>query len=884
MVLLTVLNSGPAELPLAVVPILVGPLQALLALLPAILVGLGSALAAAFKPRTILLLLRLLWRQKVVVVALAAVTTAGIVLIPRWRGEPVMDAAAFDTDRSYAAFRGGPDRRGWIPGWPDPVLDVRHWAVTEPHRTFYSSPAVVGDYVFTVSAHVTPFNITGSGRIQCFDAETGRQIWTDRIRDLRATFSSPAVYGNYLVVGEGLHFVKDARIICLDSRTGETRWTYRTGCHVESSPVIADGRVYVGAGSDGIYCLALEPDENGDPVLLWHRPGEIYVDAESSPVVQDGLVIMGLGFHGNAVVALDAVTGEERWRRDTPYPVFASPTWHGDRLFIGMGNADFVNAAEQIWANESARLRTEEGWTDEQIEAIADRWQPGGAVWSLDPKDGSVQWKFPTPRAVIGSVVANDDHVFFGARDGTLYKLDRHAGQPEASWNALAPLLASPALGEDHIYVTSNAGILFALRQDTLEPVMQSLLWDVPPGPTDYFLSSPTVSHGRVFVGTPAIGLLALGEPGQPPPPVWKGPHGGPGATGVSDTTALPPRMGVAALYPPDGETPGLTVTAPMALGDATAFIPYRRIDNSAGILALSLADGGDSALARLWDTPLPAAPVQSPVLDDTTLYVLTPTDSGSELHVIDAVTGAIRHTRGFPAGTGDLLLTDRHLLIRETPDRLAALTLNADHDVPPDVAWRFSGTVTGSPHAAGPRVALISTEPDVLTLLDAGTGAPLWRVPIANPTGAGPVMRGTRIWLATATGVESRDVLDGSLDWHAPVGPVTEPLILSGRTLLARSADGPWLVLDAGTGSRRGQWDAGELRPMASGDGIYSVGSRGFVRGSLAQPAARPDVWMRWNAREHGAITRAPLMHEGRLVLATERGVVLATGVELNP
>ena len=49
---------------LAVVPILVGPLQVLLAMLPAILLGLGSALLALFKPRTFKLALRILWRLK----------------------------------------------------------------------------------------------------------------------------------------------------------------------------------------------------------------------------------------------------------------------------------------------------------------------------------------------------------------------------------------------------------------------------------------------------------------------------------------------------------------------------------------------------------------------------------------------------------------------------------------------------------------------------------------------------------------------------------------------------------------------------------------------------------------------------------------------------
>ena len=49
----------------AVIPILVGPLQVLMAMLPAILLGIGSALLALFKPATFKLAIKLLWRVKV---------------------------------------------------------------------------------------------------------------------------------------------------------------------------------------------------------------------------------------------------------------------------------------------------------------------------------------------------------------------------------------------------------------------------------------------------------------------------------------------------------------------------------------------------------------------------------------------------------------------------------------------------------------------------------------------------------------------------------------------------------------------------------------------------------------------------------------------------
>ena len=50
-----------------------------------------------------------------------------------------------------------------------------------------------------------------------------------------------------LVVGDGLLMVSDKGVAtCLDARTGAPRWTARLGGNVSSSPLLADGRVYVG--------------------------------------------------------------------------------------------------------------------------------------------------------------------------------------------------------------------------------------------------------------------------------------------------------------------------------------------------------------------------------------------------------------------------------------------------------------------------------------------------------------------------------------------------------------------------------------------------------------------------------------------------------------
>ncbi|MCX8038631.1 MAG: PQQ-binding-like beta-propeller repeat protein, partial [Candidatus Sumerlaeia bacterium] len=341
-----------------VVPILIGPLQILLVILGGAVVAFGGLFLALFRPAGARKALRILWRQKIpIVVAVVLVWAAAFGLPQLHRGGG--GKAAVPGFVECPMLRGGPDRRGYLASEtaaPDPMLGEWNWAFAQEARTFYSSPAVDGRYVYVASAEKKVFSDTGN--IFCLDAATGEVVWRDNLKGYRATFSSPAVAGDAVVCGEGLHYTADARIVCLDRRTGEVRWEHRTASHVESSPCIYNGKVYVGAGDDGIYCLDLEPESPPAAKIVWHKPGAEYPDAESAPAALDGKVYIGLGLGGRAVCCLDAETGDEIWRTPTPYPVWSAPSVVAGRLYVGMGNGNFVESAEEVWAATLKEMRS----------------------------------------------------------------------------------------------------------------------------------------------------------------------------------------------------------------------------------------------------------------------------------------------------------------------------------------------------------------------------------------------------------------------------------------------------------------------------------------------------------------------------------------------
>ena len=103
-----------ARPPLAVVPILIGPLQVLVAVLPAILAVIGGAIIAMFKPSAIKAGLRVLWRNKIAVVLIVLVVV-GIRQLQKVVGWDLGNAAPPPAvgARDWPAIRGGPERRGW---------------------------------------------------------------------------------------------------------------------------------------------------------------------------------------------------------------------------------------------------------------------------------------------------------------------------------------------------------------------------------------------------------------------------------------------------------------------------------------------------------------------------------------------------------------------------------------------------------------------------------------------------------------------------------------------------------------------------------------------------------------------------------------------------
>ena len=103
-------------------------------------------------------------------------------------------------------------------------------------------------------------------------------------------------------------------------------WKFQTGGKVRSSPVIADGTVYVGSDSGQLFALDLATGTKKWSAKIGSR-------VRSAPAVAGGIVVCGAD--DGVMRAFAAADGKPKWEFRTGGPILASPTVVGERVVFG---------------------------------------------------------------------------------------------------------------------------------------------------------------------------------------------------------------------------------------------------------------------------------------------------------------------------------------------------------------------------------------------------------------------------------------------------------------------------------------------------------------------------------------------------------------------
>jgi len=286
--------------------------------------------------------------------------------------------------------------------------------------------------------------------------------------------SSPVLSAGVIYFGSDDH-----NVYAVDAATGMQKWKFTTGGPVPGSPAVAGGLVYVVSYDGKFYALDAE---SGRPRWKFTTGGERRFEAKgihgfqpktqtiadpfdvflSSPVVANGAVYFGSGDHN--VYALDAATGELRWKFATGNVVHSSPAYDSGTLYFGSWDSYFY-AVDALSGKEKWRFHSGE---DELIHN---------------------QVGFQSSPAVVDGVV------YTGCRDANVYALDAATGKEKWRFNnAMSWVISSPAVVRGHILFATSDSSLFHIVDSAGKSVLQQ-----PTG--SYVFSSPSVAGDVVIYG-----------------------------------------------------------------------------------------------------------------------------------------------------------------------------------------------------------------------------------------------------------------------------------------------------------------------------------------------------------------------------------------------
>jgi outer membrane protein assembly factor BamB len=293
----------------------------------------------------------------------------------------------------------------------------------------YWTPAVADGKIYTMTldgpnwAGTNPLAASASKYTwSAYDAFTGTTLWSAYGNVANFVVAYGNLYGGNTVYGSPYSAAKDWSYSRGNDNTpgvavgqhgsltsaDTIKWTYTTGGAVTASPVIVNGKVYIGSYDGNLYCLNYNTGS-----LVWTFPTQW--KAASTVAVSGGRVYTGAD--DGYIYCINAETGTQIWKTniyggnvpdvhfevDTA-EVRSSPIIVGDKLYVGALD---------------------------------------GKVYCLSTSDGSIKWTYTTNGQIGGSPTYSNGIVYITSVDRNLYALDASSGNKLWTWTT--PRYKTPA-------------------------------------------------------------------------------------------------------------------------------------------------------------------------------------------------------------------------------------------------------------------------------------------------------------------------------------------------------------------------------------------------------------------------------------------------------
>ena len=382
-------------------------------------------------------------------------------------------------------------------------------AVEKGARKQFTVPLVVDGKLYVGSANK---------HLYCLDQRSGEILWTTELSDwVRA---KPAMTSEGVLVG-----TVDGKLACV-SLDGELKWSKQVSTHqIYADLVVAGDSVLVNDSDLWLRRISATGE------LLWKRSllnafeneaGErIFTDVlsggtyyQSKPTAADGKVYFGNA--GGFLFCVNSETGEEIWKFEMGGAISVGPAIGKGMVFAGQqGGERFFYAVDAKTGELKWKQTIPGGWVwgsaayDDGMVYVP---TVNGHCVCLDAKTGYIVWSYPTAKSVPAEPAIDGNLVYFGSWSGTLYAFDKKTGEIVWKENGIGLDSGTLIASEGKIYLPHHSNVFMYFDAKTGEILSRGNTNPAHTGNFSNFNATPAFFKDRAYY-TARVGVGLRGVP-----------------------------------------------------------------------------------------------------------------------------------------------------------------------------------------------------------------------------------------------------------------------------------------------------------------------------------------------------------------------------------